>query len=175
MKSACVYCGSSAGTSQSIIREATRLGELLAANNIRLVYGGGSAGLMGMVARAVLANGGNVVGIIPTFLHKKEVALIECTELIEVSSMHARKTLMIDESDALIALPGGLGTMDELFEALTWLQLGLHSLPIYLVNVDGFYNALLELLFNMKTQGFVSQQTLELLCVVETVSDIPGL
>lgn len=173
MKSICVYCGSSSGSSDNIIETASELGKLIASHNYRLVYGGGAVGLMGTLARAALSHNGQVLGIIPTFLHNKEIALTECTELIEVPSMHHRKALMIDESDALVALPGGFGTMDELFEAITWLQLDLHELPIYLINVDGYYDHLVGLIHTMYNVGFISQTTMSLLHVVDSLSDLP--
>jgi uncharacterized protein (TIGR00730 family) len=173
MSSICVYCGSSEGNSKEIINAARELGERIAQHGCELVYGGGSTGLMGVVARATLMAGGAVVGIIPTFLHNKELTLDECTELIEVPSMHSRKALMIDRSDVLVALPGGLGTMDELFEALTWLQLNLHAKPVYVVNIGGYFDELLALITKMHVMEFISSDTFGLLTAVESVRDIP--
>ncbi len=173
MKSICVYCGSSSGNSDVIVDSAIELGEQIAKHSFRLIYGGGATGLMGAIARSTLKLNGHVIGIIPTFLHNKEIALADCTELIEVPSMHHRKALMIDESDVLVALPGGFGTMDELFEAVTWLQLNLHTKPIFLINVEGYYQPLVDLIQSMHTKGFISQTTMDLLTVVDNVSDLP--
>lgn len=145
MKSVCVFCGSSVGN-RPIFREmAAVVGRTLAERKLRLIYGGGNIGLMGVVADAVLETGGEVVGVIPRMLAEKEVAHGGLTELIVVGSMHERKALMADRSDAFLALPGGFGTFEEFCEVLTWAQLGLHSKPCGLLNIDGFYDSLLHL------------------------------
>ena len=143
MRSLCVFCGSRAGGATVYADSARRFGELLAARGLALVYGGGHVGLMGVLADAVLRAGGEVVGVIPQALVDKELAHPGMTELRIVSTMHQRKALMADLADGFIALPGGFGTADELFEILTWAQLGLHAKPIGVVNVGGYFDALL--------------------------------
>lgn len=150
MKSVAVYCGSSAGTNPLYIAQAQALGAALVARGLTLVYGGGRVGLMGTIADAVLALGGKVVGVIPDFLDAKELAHKGCTELHVVKSMHERKLLMADRADAFIAMPGGYGTLEELFEVLTWGQLGLHRKPVALLNVAGYYDHLLLALDRMR-------------------------
>ena len=150
MNSVAVYCGSSAGANPAYVAQAQALGAALAAQNLTLVYGGGRVGLMGALADAVLTHGGRVVGVIPTFLADKELAHTGCTELHVVGSMHERKLLMADRADAFIAMPGGYGTLEELFEVLTWGQLGLHCKPVGLLNVAGFYDHLLGALDRMR-------------------------
>jgi uncharacterized protein (TIGR00730 family) len=151
----CVYCGSSPGHNPAHVAAARNLGSRMAEAGIGLVYGGGGLGLMGEIARAVLAGGGRVTGIIPEFLSVREHMLREVTELIVVSDMHERKKLMFDRSDAFVALPGGIGTLEELVEQLTWAQLGRHTKPIVLVDVEGFWAPFLGLLGHMKTEGFI--------------------
>lgn len=146
LKSICVYCASSTGSNPAVVRATKELGALLAEEHIELVYGGGAAGLMGLIADTVLEAGGRVTGIIPTDLFPREVGHAGCTELIEVDSMHQRKMLMFERSDAFIALPGGLGTMEELTEVTTWAQIGIHSKPIGVLNVDGYWDAFFQLL-----------------------------
>jgi uncharacterized protein (TIGR00730 family) len=143
MKYVCVFCGSSPGARPSYGEAAARLGEALAAQELSLVYGGARVGLMGVVADAVLRGGGEVFGVLPTFLASKEIAHEGVTELRVVSSMHERKALMAERADAFVALPGGFGTLDELFEILTWAQLGLHQKPCGLLNIDGFFDGLI--------------------------------
>ncbi|SFP68770.1 TIGR00730 family Rossman fold protein [Hymenobacter arizonensis] len=150
MKSIAVYCGSSAGTNPLYIAQAQALGAAMVANDLTLVYGGGRVGLMGTIADAVLAHGGRVVGVIPDFLADKELAHLGCTELHVVKSMHERKLLMADRADAFVAMPGGFGTLEELFEVLTWGQLGLHRKPVAVLNVDGYYDHLLLALDRMR-------------------------
>lgn len=150
MKSVAVYCGSSAGTNPLYVAQAQALGAALVAQGLALVYGGGRVGLMGTIADAVLAAGGRVVGVIPDFLANKELAHRGCTELHVVGSMHERKLLMADRADAFIAMPGGYGTLEELFEVLTWGQLGLHRKPVGLLNVAGYYDHLLRALDRMR-------------------------
>lgn len=167
IKSVCVFCGSRVGDNPAHALAASRLGTLLASKNIQLVYGAGNIGLMGLVADACLAANGKVVGVIPTKLVEKEVAHKGLTELIVVESMHERKALMATKSDAFVALPGGFGTCDELFEILTWAQLGIHHKPIGILNTDGFFNPLLAWIDQMIDQGFVKQRFKELLLVAE--------
>lgn len=143
MKSIAVYCGSSAGTNPLYISQAKALGAALVARGLMLVYGGGRVGLMGTIADAVLDLGGQVIGVIPDFLDARELAHKGCTELHVVRSMHERKLMMADRADGFIAMPGGYGTLEELFEVLTWGQLGLHQKPVALLNVDGYYDHLL--------------------------------
>lgn len=151
----CVYCGSSPGFDPVYREAATALGTGLAAAGHTLVYGGGHVGLMGAVADAVLAAGGEVIGVIPEALRALELAHTGVTELVVTGSMHERKALMVERSDAFVALPGGYGTFDELFETLTWLQLGIHAKPIVLLDVDGFFEPLLALADRAVAAGFL--------------------
>jgi uncharacterized protein (TIGR00730 family) len=155
VRSICVYCGSSPGRNPAYTEAAKSLGRLMAESGIGLVYGGGGLGLMGEVARAVLAGGGRVTGIIPAFLTEKEHMLREVTDLVVVADMHERKRLMFDRSDAFIALPGGIGTLEELVEQLTWAQLGRHSKPIVLFNAEGFWAPFLALLDHLRREAFI--------------------
>lgn len=175
IKSVCVFCGSRVGDNPAFALAASRLGTLLASKNIQLVYGAGNIGLMGVVADACLAANGKVVGVIPTKLVEKEVAHKGLTELIVVESMHERKALMATKSDAFVALPGGFGTCDELFEILTWAQLGIHHKPIGILNTDGFFNPLLAWIDQMIDQGFVKQRFKELLLVAEKPDELMEL
>jgi uncharacterized protein (TIGR00730 family) len=151
----CVYCGSGPGTNPRFIEAAIALGKTLAENGIRLVYGGGSIGLMGAVATSVLDHGGSVTGIIPDFLTTRENALKRVQELIITPDMHERKRLMFERSDAFVALPGGVGTLEELVEQLTWQQLGRHTKPVLLASIDGFWEPLLALLAHMRATEFI--------------------
>ena len=153
--SICVYCGSGLGLNPAYAAAARELGQALAQNDIGLVYGGGSLGLMGEVARATLEGGGRVVGIIPAFLTEKEKMMRDVDELIVTDDMHERKRLMFERSDAFVALPGGIGTLEELVEQLTWVQLGRHSKPVIVANIEGFWNPFLSLLRHMKTDTFI--------------------
>ena len=155
MKSIVVFCGSSGGSDPVYAAAAAALGTGLAREGIRLVYGGAQVGLMGVLADAVLQGGGKVTGIIPAFLGEKEIAHKGLTELLMVQSMHERKYRMQELADGIIALPGGYGTLDELFEMLTWAQLGLHRKPIGLLNTAGFYDPLLSMIDHMRAQGFL--------------------
>jgi uncharacterized protein (TIGR00730 family) len=155
LKSVCVFCGSSRGARPEYIAAAQALGTALAQRNLTLVYGGGNVGLMGAVADAALKEGGRVLGIIPQHLDDWEVGHRGVTELEIVGSMHERKARMAELSDAFIALPGGLGTFEELFEILTWAQLGLHRKPFGLLNTAGYYNTLLALLDNAVQERFL--------------------
>jgi uncharacterized protein (TIGR00730 family) len=153
----CVYCGSGDGRDPAYVEAAVTLGAAMAKAGVGLVYGGGSLGLMGKVARAVLDNGGRVTGIIPAFLSNKERMLRDVNELIVVEDMHQRKRLMFEKSDAFVALPGGVGTLEELVEQLTWSQLGQHEKPIILANINNFWNPLLALLEHMRGERFIRQ------------------
>jgi uncharacterized protein (TIGR00730 family) len=165
VKSLCVYCGSCAGLSPAYAQAAVQCGNALAARGITLVYGGGNIGLMGIMADAVLAAGGRVIGVIPHALVQRELAHHGLTELHTVHTMHERKQKMADLSDAFLALPGGFGTMDELFEILTWLQLGIHTKPVGLLNTAGFYTRLLDFLNHMREQQFLRNGQSDLLLV----------
>jgi uncharacterized protein (TIGR00730 family) len=151
----CVYCGSGAGSNPRFVEAAIALGKTFAENKIRLVYGGGSVGLMGAVAEATLEHGGSVTGIIPDFLRARENALTRVQEMIITPDMHERKRLMFEHSDAFVALPGGIGTLEELVEQMTWQQLGRHSKPVLLANIDGFWEPLIALLDHMRTTEFI--------------------
>ncbi|HZT46741.1 MAG TPA: TIGR00730 family Rossman fold protein [Hyphomicrobiaceae bacterium] len=157
IRNICVYCGSNVGTNPRYAETARTLGALMAGERVGLVYGGGGVGLMGELARSVQMHGGRVTGIIPAFLSRKERMLRDVDELIVVEDMHQRKKLMFDKSDAFVALPGGIGTLEELVEQLTWAQLGRHAKPIVLVNVDGFWEPLLALLRHMHSEAFIRQ------------------
>src|SRR3954467_8706683 len=155
IKTVCVYCGSGPGTNPRFTEGAKAFGKALAENNIRLVYGGGSLGLMGSVATSVLDHGGTVTGIIPDFLRMRENALTRVQEMIVTPDMHERKRLMFERSDAFVALPGGVGTLEELVEQLTWKQLGRHAKPVLLANIDNFWEPLLALLTHMRATEFI--------------------
>ncbi|WP_337042937.1 TIGR00730 family Rossman fold protein [Emticicia sp. 17c] len=172
MKSILVYCGANTGKNPAYKLAAETLGKKLAENNIKLVYGAGSVGLMGVVADATLAHGGYVVGVIPDFLIKMEVGHKGLSELHEVETMHERKALMEKLCEGIIALPGGYGSIDELFEILTWAQLGLHSKPIGILNVNGFYDFLLKQLDLMVQEGFLKQESRDLLLIADNVDDL---
>ncbi|MGV6852694.1 MAG: LOG family protein [bacterium] len=158
MKTVCVYCGSSCGRNPAYIEAAKKLGQQLAEHGIRLVYGGASIGIMGAVADAVLAHGGQVTGIIPDALKIDEVFHPGLTELHVVDSMHTRKKMMADLSDGFIAMPGGFGTMEELFEILTWAQLGFHRKPSALLNIANYYDDLITFIAHTSNEGFVSSE-----------------
>lgn len=155
MNSVAIYCGSSAGRDDRYLQHAAEMGRELAARGLTLVFGGGRVGLMGAVADASLAAGGRAVGVIPQFLFDKEVGHTGLTELHVVETMHQRKLLMADLADGFVAMPGGFGTLEELFEVLTWGQLGLHQKPVGVLNTQGFYDGLLSCLDHMVGQGFL--------------------
>ena len=155
MKAITVFCGSNSGFKEVYQQQAFLLGKKLAGENIGVVYGGARIGLMGAVADGALQNGGKVYGVIPEFLRSKEIAHEGLTELILVTSMHERKVKINELSDGVIALPGGFGTMEELFEMLTWAQLGLHKKPIALLNTNGFYDCLIKAAETMVIEGFL--------------------
>ena len=172
MRSICVFCGASAGRDAAYAAAATAFGGLLAGEGIELVWGGGNVGLMGVLADAVLGAGGRAYGVIPSFMAERELAHPQATEMRVVDSMHARKAAMADRADAFVALPGGFGTLDELFEIVTWAQLHIHAKPVGLLNVQGFYDPLLAMARHMSAAGFVKPQHLGLLHVA---ADAPGL
>ncbi|OJV01588.1 TIGR00730 family Rossman fold protein [Nitrobacter sp. 62-23] len=172
IKTVCVYCGSGPGTNPNFVKAAVALGKAFARNKVGLVYGGGSVGLMGAIATSVLDNGGTVTGIIPDFLTSREHALARVQEMIVTRDMHERKRLMFERSDAFIALPGGVGTLEELVEQLTWQQLGRHSKPILLANVDGFWEPLLALLAHMRSTAFIRPTLAVNVLQAERVEDI---
>ncbi|QAZ67793.1 LOG family protein [Solidesulfovibrio carbinolicus] len=158
MQSVCVFCGSSSGADPIYVDVADRLGKLLAAEGITLVYGGACVGLMGAVADATLAAGGKAIGVLPDFLRRKELAYPRLTELFVVSSMHERKARMAELADGFIALPGGMGTLEEFCEIITWAQLGLHQKPCCLLNVQEYYEPLLRFVDRMAGEGFLKEQ-----------------
>jgi uncharacterized protein (TIGR00730 family) len=155
IRTVCVYCGSGPGTNPHFSESAEALGKIFAENGIRLVYGGGSLGLMGAIATSVLDHGGMVTGIIPDFLTARENALCRVQEMVVTPDMHERKRLMFERSDAFVALPGGIGTLEELVEQLTWQQLGRHSKPVLLANIDGFWEPFFALLSHMRSTQFI--------------------
>ena len=172
IRTVCVYCGSGPGSNPRFIEGAIAFGKVLAENRIRLVYGGGSIGLMGAVATSVLEHGGVVTGIIPDFLTSRENALRRVQEMIVTPDMHERKRLMFERSDAFVALPGGVGTLEELVEQLTWQQLGRHSKPVLLANIDGFWEPLLALLAHMRATEFIRPSLAVDILKAERVEDI---
>jgi len=155
IKSICVYCGSGFGDDPVFAENAAALGRAMAEQGIRLVYGGGNVGLMGTVAKSTLDHGGYVTGIIPEFLKSREKLLDEVQETLVVPDMHTRKRLMFEKADAFVALPGGIGTLEELVEQMTWAQLGRHTKPILLLSTKGFWRPLLTLFAHMRDQGFI--------------------
>ena len=163
MRSVCVFCGASSGHDPAYALAARRFGEVLARHGIELVWGAGNVGLMGVVADAVLSHGGRAVGVIPDFMVERELAHTAASEILIVDSMHARKAAMAERADAFVALPGGFGTLDELFEILTWAQLHIHSKPIGLLNVQGFFDPLLAMVRHMSREGFITARHLALL------------
>jgi uncharacterized protein (TIGR00730 family) len=169
IKSLCVYCGSARGSSPAYVAAARELGEALAQRGIRLVYGGARIGMMGEVADAVMKNGGAVIGVIPEHLQSSEVGHSGITELKVVESMHVRKKLMFDLSDGFAVLPGGFGTLDELFEIITWRMLSLHSKPIVVLNIDGYWDKLQALFDDMIAKGFARDATRQHFSVVNSV------
>ena len=172
MKSICVYCGSSPGSDPAFGEAAKQAGRTLAERGIRVVYGGGNVGLMGRLADGALQAGGEVIGVIPHHLADKELAHPGANQMIRVATMHERKQVMADLSDAFIALPGGIGTLEELFETLTWLQLGLHTKPVGLLNVHHFWGRMLDFLDEMVASRFLKLLHREMLIVSH---DLPEL
>lgn len=167
-----VFCGSSFGTDNEFELQARELGKKLALENIELVYGGANVGLMGAVANGTLESLGKVIGVLPNFLKSKEIAHNELTELILVDSMHERKTKMNDLCDGVIALPGGFGTLEELFEMLTWGQLGLHKKPIGILNINGFYDNLIAFLDDMVTKGLLKEVNRKMVLVSDNIHEL---
>ncbi len=167
----CVYCGSSPGDHPRFMEAATALGTAMAQAGIGLVYGGGQLGLMGGVARAVTEAGGHVTGIIPEFLHKRERKYEDASELVIVPDMHTRKQMMFDRADAFIALPGGIGTLEELVEQLTWVQLDQHDKPVVIADIGGFWRPLLSLLAHMRNAQFIRADLEVRYLVAERIED----
>jgi uncharacterized protein (TIGR00730 family) len=172
MKKICVFAGSNPGNKTSYTEEAKRLGKLLAEKQIDLVYGGSCMGLMGAVADQVLASGGNVIGVMPSSLFSGEIVHQGLTELIEVSTMHERKAKMGELADAFIALPGGYGTFEELFEVVCWSQIGLHRKPVGVLNIDEFYTPLLNLVKHSANEGFMNHSNIDLIVSSQASSDL---
>jgi uncharacterized protein (TIGR00730 family) len=172
IRTICVYCGSGPGTDPAFVAAARDLGKILAENRIRLVYGGGSLGLMGAVATSVLDHGGEVTGIIPEFLTDREKKLNRAQEIIVTLDMHERKRVMFERADAFVALPGGIGTLEETIEQMTWAQLGRHKKPILLANIKGFWDPLCALLNHMKELAFIRPDLAIDPIVVTRVEDI---
>jgi len=168
----CVYCGSSPGTEPAFLEAARKLGKILAENRVRLVYGGGSVGLMGALAEAVLEHGGEVTGIIPEFLTRRERPRRLAQELVVTRDMHERKRIMFERADAFVALPGGLGTLEETVEQLTWVQLGHHKKPILIANIKGYWDPLLDLIKHMRAIKFVPSALHVDFLVAKRVEDI---
>jgi len=167
----CVYCGSSPGTEPAFIEAAAKLGRILAENGVRLIYGGGSTGLMGALSQAVIAHGGEATGIIPEFLTRRERAT-RGHEMIVTRDMHERKRKMFERADAFVALPGGVGTLEELVEQLTWAQLGRHKKPILIANISGYWDPLLALFAHMREQVFVPDALQVNFLIADHVEDI---
>ncbi len=172
IENVCVYCGSSAGDDPVFTRSAEALGAAMAKADIGLVYGGGNNGLMGSLARSVLTSGGRVCGIIPDFLEKREEMLHQAQELVVVPDMHTRKRMMFERADAFVALPGGVGTLEELVEQMTWAQLGRHTKPVLIADIGGFWRPLLSLLAHMRERGFIRPAFEVHYLVAEKVEDI---
>jgi uncharacterized protein (TIGR00730 family) len=172
IKSICVYCGSGPGTNPKFVEATREFGRILAENGIRLVYGGGSVGLMGALAKSVVEHGGSVTGIIPDFLTEREFMFQGAQEMIVTRDMHERKRLMFERADAFVALPGGIGTLEETVEQMTWAQLGRHKKPILLANIERFWDPLCALLDHMKALEFIRAGLTINLLVANRVEDI---
>jgi uncharacterized protein (TIGR00730 family) len=172
LRSLCVFCGSATGARDDYAQAARHLGRLLAERGTRLVYGGGNVGLMGVLADEVLSRGGHVIGVIPRHLVDRELAHTGATELRVVASMHERKALMAELADAFVALPGGIGTLEELLEITTWAQLGLHNKPIGLLNVCGYYRPLLAMLAAAAQEGFLLPENQQLITVAQDAESL---
>src|SRR5687767_15345860 len=172
IKAVCVYCGSGSGSNPKFIETARSFGRILAGNGVRLIYGGGSIGLMGAIAESVVDHGGEITGIIPDFLKARELMFRRAQEIVVTRDMHERKRLMFERADAFVALPGGIGTLEELVEQLTWAQLGRHRKPILIANVDGFWDPLCALLDHMRAMQFIRSGLSVEPLVVDGVEDI---
>lgn len=172
MKSIVVFCGSAEGYNEAYMEAAYELGSMLATQNIRVIYGGAKVGLMGAVADGALAQGGEVIGVIPHFLKTKEIAHEGLTELITVETMHERKMLMNKLCEGVVTLPGGWGTLEELFEMVTWSMLGLHKKPIGILNVNGYYDALKALNANVVQEGFLNESFAKSLLISDTATEL---
>src|SRR4051812_29303038 len=172
IRTVCVYCGSGPGTDPAFMEAAREFGEILSHDGVGLVYGGGSRGLMGAVATSVLDHGGHVTGIIPEFLQNREQTLRRAQEVVVTPDMHVRKQAMFDRADAFVALPGGIGTLEELVEQLTWAQLGRHKKPILIVNIKGFWDPLCALLDHMRRLEFIRSELSVALLVAERPEDV---
>lgn len=172
IKRICIYCGSSSGRQTAYTDAARQLAQTLVTNDIGLVYGGASVGIMGIVADATLAAGGEVIGVIPQVLMKKELVHHGLSELHVTDSMHQRKAKMVELADAFIALPGGFGTLDELFETLTWAQLGIHQKPCGLLNVNGYYDGLIHFLQHSVDEQYVRPKHLQMLMVAQDAAEL---
>jgi len=172
IRNICVYCGSAEGSDPVFMQAATTLGKMMAEAGLGLVYGGGNHGLMGATARTVLEHGGHVIGIIPHFLVNRESMLADVQELVQVEDMHTRKRLMFERADAFVALPGGVGTLEELVEQLTWVQLGRHTKPVVIVDIGGFWKPLLSLLAHMREHGFIRAEYEVRYLVAERIEDV---
>lgn len=170
----CVYCGSSSRVADVYKDAARALGKQIATEGWNVVYGGGRVGLMGLVADSALQAGGKVVGIIPAHIQQREIEHTDLSELHIVDSMHIRKQMMVDRSDAFVILAGGLGTLDEFFELLTWKQLGLHDKPVVVVNIDGYWTKMLAAINHIADIGFMRDEDRGLFCVVDRIEDVPG-
>jgi uncharacterized protein (TIGR00730 family) len=172
LRNICVYCGSAPGTDPAFEAAAIALGRLMAAEEIGLVYGGGGNGLMGVIARTVREEGGNVTGIIPEFLQRREDRYDGAQKQIVVPDMHTRKRLMFEHADAIVALPGGVGTLEELVEQLTWVQLDQHAKPVVIADVNGFWRPLLDLFAHMRNNGFIRPSLEVRYLVAEKIEDV---
>lgn len=172
IRNVCVFCGSSPGTDPDFVKAAARFGEILAESGVTLVYGGGSNGLMGALAAAALARGGESLGVIPEFLTQRERIFRGAGELIVTADMHERKRVMFERSDAFVALPGGVGTLEELVEELTWAQLGRHRKPILIANLKGFWDPLLALFDHMDDAGYIHSSARLNFLVSDTIEEI---
>ncbi len=173
IQNVCVYCGSSSKVDDKYKTAATNLGRLIANEGWGVVYGGGRVGLMGLVADSALEHGASVIGIIPEHIQEREVQHNDLSELHVVDTMHVRKQMMVDKSQAFVILAGGLGTLDELFELLTWKQLGLHDQPIVIVNIDGYWTQMLAAMKHIASEGFMREDDLNMFVVVDDVEAVP--
>jgi uncharacterized protein (TIGR00730 family) len=172
IKSIVVFCGSKAGNNEAYVNDATALGKILAENNITLIYGAGNKGIMGAVANGVLDNNGKAVGIIPTLLQEQEHMHLNLTETFVVEDMHVRKKMLYEKADAAMILPGGHGTMDELFEMLTWNNLKIHQKQIFILNSAGFYDNLIAHIQTMYTEGFLYSNPIEEIIIIQNPAEI---